>query len=231
MSICDLLGIRPGLTALIGGGGKTTLMYQLAEELQERGSVVACTSTRIRIPRHLPVLDPADAACLREALNQCRTLCVGSPAEEGKLSAPRISFAELASAADFVLVEADGARGLPAKAHASWEPVIPPETNLTVFVIGADCFDKAVKEICHRPELFAQRAQCLPEQPVTPETLAAVLLSEGCGDIFYVNKTENEEDLRRACTLAKLLPAPVLAGSLHSGVYYTIDRRGNPCLC
>lgn len=27
--LCDLLGIRPGITALIGGGGKTTLMYHL----------------------------------------------------------------------------------------------------------------------------------------------------------------------------------------------------------
>ena len=31
--LCDLLGIRPGITALIGGGGKTTLMYHLAREL------------------------------------------------------------------------------------------------------------------------------------------------------------------------------------------------------
>ena len=34
--LCDLLDIRPGVTALIGGGGKTTLMYHLARELRER---------------------------------------------------------------------------------------------------------------------------------------------------------------------------------------------------
>ena len=30
--LCDLLDIRPGVTALIGGGGKTTLMYHLARD-------------------------------------------------------------------------------------------------------------------------------------------------------------------------------------------------------
>ena len=37
--LCELLDIRPGVTALIGGGGKTTLMYHLARELNA-GDVV-----------------------------------------------------------------------------------------------------------------------------------------------------------------------------------------------
>ena len=45
--LCDLLDIRPGVTALIGGGGKTTLMYHLARELRERGTVAVTTTTKI----------------------------------------------------------------------------------------------------------------------------------------------------------------------------------------
>ena len=48
--LCDLLDIRPGVTALIGGGGKTTLMYHLARELRERGTVAVTTTTKIWPP-------------------------------------------------------------------------------------------------------------------------------------------------------------------------------------
>ena len=48
MELAELLGIKPGVTALIGGGGKTTAMYRLAREL--RGTVICCTSARILPP-------------------------------------------------------------------------------------------------------------------------------------------------------------------------------------
>ncbi len=34
--LSELLGVGPGLTAIIGGGGKTSLLYALAEELNAR---------------------------------------------------------------------------------------------------------------------------------------------------------------------------------------------------
>ena len=39
MELRELLEIGPGLTALIGGGGKTTLMYHLAAELRQQVTV------------------------------------------------------------------------------------------------------------------------------------------------------------------------------------------------
>ena len=53
--LCDLLGIRPGITALIGGGGKTTLMYHLARELRQYGTVAVTTTTRIWPPTGIAV--------------------------------------------------------------------------------------------------------------------------------------------------------------------------------
>ena len=35
--LCDVLEVRRGVTAVIGGGGKTSLLYRLASELRERG--------------------------------------------------------------------------------------------------------------------------------------------------------------------------------------------------
>ena len=44
MELRELLEIGPGLTALIGGGGKTTLMYHLASELRQQGTVLVCVT-------------------------------------------------------------------------------------------------------------------------------------------------------------------------------------------
>ena len=52
MKISQLLKIQKGITALIGGGGKTTLMYRLAQELSEVGTVIVSTSTKIIEPEH-----------------------------------------------------------------------------------------------------------------------------------------------------------------------------------
>lgn len=219
MSLAELLGVQPGLTAVIGGGGKTTLLYALAAELQARGSVLLCTSTKIRRPAHLPVADPKCPEALREALAAASPLCLGSPWPENKLAAPTLPFAALIAAADYVLVEADGSRGLPAKAHAAHEPVIPAEAGLVVLVLGADAFCQPISSVCHRPERFAELAGCGPDAPLTPALWARVLRAEDYGNIIYVNKCEENSACQNAAALAELVDMPVLAGSLRQAVY------------
>ena len=45
MELWELLGIRPGLTAVIGSGGKTSLLRVLAQELSRHGTVLLSTTT------------------------------------------------------------------------------------------------------------------------------------------------------------------------------------------
>lgn len=47
MKLQKALEIQPGVTAIIGGGGKTTLMECLAEELSAQARVIVCTTTHI----------------------------------------------------------------------------------------------------------------------------------------------------------------------------------------
>ena len=47
MLLSRLLSVRPGVTALTGGGGKTAAMYRLARELRREGTVICTTTTRI----------------------------------------------------------------------------------------------------------------------------------------------------------------------------------------
>ena len=218
MQIAPLLKIGRGVTALIGGGGKTTLLYALAEELRGRGRVIVCTSTHIRMPEQYPLMT-GDAEALRVALDKENVVCAGTPAEDGKLTAPAASFEELSALADYVLLEADGAKGLPLKAHAGHEPVIPANAQRVVLVVGADGFGKPIDKVCHRPALYAERAGAPIDAVVTPKIAARLIAAEGYGDRVYINKVESADDYAAAEELARRLTCPVVAGSLHKGVY------------
>ena len=205
MELRELLGIRPGVTALAGGGGKTTMMYTLARELAAQRTVICTTTTHILPPDHLPVLERAD----RETLERARCICAGRPAAGGKLASPEQSIGELASLADYVLV----------KAHLPHEPVIPEEAGLTVVLAGASGFGRPVQEAVHRWERFCQLTGAAPEAPVTAEHLAAALTAEGFGDLIFINQAETPEEMAEARRLAALLDRPVFAGALKGGFW------------
>ena len=220
MNISALLEVEKGVTALIGGGGKTTLMYTLAEELRPRGSVIVTTSTHIQRPEQYPTLLTADAAAVTAALATHGVVCVAGETAEGKLCAPALSFDALSALADFVLVEADGSKRLPMKAHAPHEPVIPPNACRTVYVVGADGFGHPIRQVCHRPERYAALCGAAEDDIVTPAREARVLRAEGYDTGWvYINKVETSEDWRNAETLAALLPGKVIAGSLWKKQY------------
>ena len=220
MALAKLLGIRPGVTAVIGGGGKTTLLRTLGEELAAGGKqVLLCTTTRI-LP--FPGLPCARTGAELEALErEHRLVCAGTPVPgTEKLTSPETPMAELAAQFDFVLVEADGAARRPLKAHAPHEPVIPEEANQTICVVGASGFGQPIADAAHRPERYAALAGAAETAEATPETEAAVLRAEALHTRVYVNQVETLWELADAKALAALLDCPVLAGSLQRGEYF-----------
>ena len=214
MQISSLLHVGRGVTAIIGSGGKTTLMEQLAKELSKKGKVILTTTTHIRRPARYPVLEGADESAVAAALAEKNIVCVGEAAEDGKLCAPKISIEALARFADFVLVEADGAKG-----HEAHEPVIPPCAQRVVTVVGIDGIGRPISEVCHRSARYAQLAGVDEETTVTPEIAARVVNAEGYGDRVYINKVESAADYEAAQAMANEFSCPVIAGSLHQGVY------------
>ena len=223
MDIAPLLHIGPGVTALIGGGGKTALMDTLAAELRRRGTVIVTTSTHIRRPADYPVLTSGDEKAVSAALARSGAVCVAAESVEGKLTAPALPFEALSALADFVLVEADGAKRLPLKAHAPHEPVIPSCARQTIYVMGADGFGRPIRQACHRPERYAALCGAQQDDAVTPARQAAVLHAEGYDTACrYINKVETPQTLRQAAALAALLPAPTVAGSLWKKQYQVL---------
>ena len=196
-NLASALKIEPGITAIIGSGGKSTLLRALGLELMRAGGrVLICTTTHM-----FPVAGvPWDGSSRRlgaapwkpGALHTpgctcevCAGLARGSicqagvlDPETGKLSAPAESLDQLAQRFDYVLAEADGSKRLPLKAHASWEPVVPVGTANVVWVVGASGLGRPINEAVHRPELFCERCGCELTDIATPERVAQVLNAE-----------------------------------------------------
>lgn len=213
MNLSRALGITPGVTAIVGSGGKTTLMLRLAAELSRFARVVVATSTRIRPPEGIPLVT-GGLGEIAAALAESPLVCAGSYAESQKLSAPRVPFGELAKLADYVLVEADGARNLPLKAHAAHEPVIPGGARV-IFVAGASGFGKTVREAAHRPELYSAKLGVGMDTLVTPELAARAVSAYLPGGTVVVNQVDNIRTLALAERFAAAYGAGmVLAAAL-----------------
>lgn len=204
MLFSELLAVERGVTAIIGAGGKTTLLLRLAGELSRRGTVIVTTTTHIYPPQNIPFSETA--------AQPAPILCVGTPCGNGKLTAPREPMRELARHADYVLVEADGAKRLPIKAHAPHEPVIPAEAAQTICVVGASGLYGAVAQTVHRAEIFA--ALTGESACATPEAVARLLQRERLHTRVLINQVDTPARERAARELAGLLDCPCVLAAL-----------------
>lgn len=237
-NLASALRIEPGITAIIGSGGKSTLLKTLSLELMRSGGrVLLCTTTHMFPVAGVPWdgssrrLDTAPwkpgalhaPGCTCEA---CAGLVRGRicqagvlDPQTGKLSAPAEPLNELAQRFDYVLAEADGSKRLPLKAHAAWEPVIPAAATNVVWVVGASGLGKPVAEVVHRPELFCERCGCEPTDAATPERVAQVLNAEMqalglCTARVVLNQVDTLADLTMADRFEVALDRPIVATSL-----------------
>lgn len=237
-NLASALKIEPGITAIIGSGGKSTLLKTLGLELMRAGGrVLLCTTTHMFPVAGMPWdgssrrLDAAPwkpggphvPGCTCEA---CADLARGSicqagvlDPETGKLSAPAEPLGELAQRFNYVLAEADGSKRLPLKAHAAWEPVIPSGTANIVWIVGASGFDKPINEAVHRPELFCVRCGCELTDIATPERVAQVLNAEmqalGLSTArIMLNQVDTLSDPTTADRFEAALGRPLIATSL-----------------
>lgn len=237
-NLASALKIETGITAIIGSGGKSTLLKTLGLELMRAGGrVLLCTTTHMFPIAGVPWngssrrLDAAPwkpgaahvPGCTCEA---CAGLVRGSicqagvlDPETGKLSAPAEPLDQLVQRFDYVLAEADGSKRLPLKAHAAWEPVIPAATANVVWVVGASGLGKPINEAVHRPKLFCERCGCEPTDAATPERVAQVLNAEmqalGLSTArVMLNQADTLTDPTMADRFEAALGRPLIATSL-----------------
>ena len=248
------------VVSLIGGGGKTTLLYALSAYCTAKGwRVLTATTTHIRKPVNVPwiaVNEEEKTASLECESSECKTSvgikCVcentawenagkerdrlwqqgtyvvaGTPAPHEKLTIlPESIRSEWISDADITFLEADGAKCLPCKFPAAYEPVILPQSDIVLAVAGLSALYRPLGEVCFRAELAIEawnRDVCeygdaaYPKEgkrllkevpiskdtPLTPELLAWLLGSENgarkdiSGRSFFVVLNQADTSERR----------------------------------
>lgn len=212
--------------SFVGGGGKTSLIYELGKELSKLGKkVIVTTTTHMFMPPNNAVLTGKKEDIVK--LLDCENLItvgikaiekgissneMNKPSEEKleKISGLPVNIArDLIELADFVLVEADGSKRLPLKVPAEHEPVILEGSNLVIGVCGIDAIGKEIGETCHRPSLVADLLKVDIKHVVNESDIAKILLSDRgskkdvkCDYKAVINKVDNEELLKKACVIA-----------------------------
>ena len=281
--LSEALGIKKGVNAIIGSGGKSSLLKSLSLELSQKGSVLLTTSTHILPFSHCEnicfsdenvsisdenisilnknalisnenvsslnkniltlkekiLLPGKDIHSEEEALENSKTLlqskvlslwdksqnpilCLGTLETTGKLSPFPLPFSAIEQMADFVLVEADGSKRLPGKAHGRNEPEIPKESQRTVLVFGASALHKPISEVIHRVEIFQNffTPSLTPNTLLTKELLLQAFRKENLGDCLFVNQLDcltKKEAAELLLFLQKGLGKMVCGGSLKEG--------------
>jgi probable selenium-dependent hydroxylase accessory protein YqeC len=218
--LCDTLQLYGGgVVSLVGAGGKTTLMFQLARELAAEGqSVLTTTTTKISRPtsdqsRHVVLGEDLRALLRKLGKLTSGELHVTAGSRELVGQSKLIGYApdQINAARNFglfrwILVEADGARRCPLKVPGAHEPVIPASSGWVIAMVGLDAIGKPLDDQhVFRAQDYA-RLTCTPiGSPVTAKSvIRAILPPQGIlkgsplrsKRIVFLNRAEDRD--RRA---------------------------------
>ncbi|MDM8528667.1 selenium cofactor biosynthesis protein YqeC [Anaerolineales bacterium HSG24] len=255
MKIAQAIQITQGdVVAFVGGGGKTSAMFQLARELPSAWRVLVTTTTRIfvaQIKQTSTWLTHNSEEAFPDLLTRLekrfaissQVLLIGHADQTAnKTCGIEPSLVDWLSATgrfDAIIVEADGARMRPFKTPASYEPVIPTCATIVMPVIGLDVIGQPLHpDHVHRAELVSQLTETPFNEPVSIQTVAQVL-SHAQGGLKNVphqakvipllNKVDGESDEPTTARLpvARQLAREVLQAQRISAVAIGQVRQAN----
>ncbi len=227
--IFPFLSEKGHIISIVGAGGKTTLMYFLAEQYAVRGhDTLVTTTTHILRPS---CFEAENAEEMKALWQSGHYAVMGKACGDNKLTAA--DDADIYTAmADSVIAEADGAKGLPLKAPESHEPVIYTESDIVIGTAGLDALGRPLKEACFRAERAAKLLRCDTDHIITAEDIALMLSSyegqrkntEGIRYYALLNKCDNEDLLKDALYIRELLNkngvSDVIISALKEGKFY-----------
>jgi probable selenium-dependent hydroxylase accessory protein YqeC len=194
VSLQKALGLEGGgVVSLVGAGGKTSLMFRLAQAFSEAGeSVLSTTTTKIMMPDRHQSPQIILAASPQAVLEKAKKLLKDTP----HISAvsPRLAdhpdkvigfdpeivdqFYE-SGLFRWIVVEADGAAQKPMKVPADHEPVIPAATGWLIGVVGLKVIDKPLNpQWVFRHDLYSEITGLSPGEMVTEASVCAAITHE-----------------------------------------------------
>ena len=173
----------------MGGGGKSSLMIALAQELKEMGKkIITTTTTKVwhdeakRADYVLLIGNSSKwSAELSDAIKRYNHIFLGDTlTEEGKvkgLDKDIINELDTMPEIDLLIVEADGAKGRPLKANDIHEPQIPSSSTMVIAVMGADAMGKKLDDATVlRKEQFSLITGVKQEMIIDPSAIISLII-------------------------------------------------------
>lgn len=196
---------KKSVVQIAGSGGKTTLTYALAEENKCLKTVILTTTKRCA-PKDGYLLkggEIIDTSKINGNFSE-----IGVPDGNGKIGwVGDGNYDIIRSYADLVIIEADGAKRLPLKAAAEYEPVFVPDATHTIVVCGLSALGKPISEVCHRYNLIADK---FTEDTIVTEDIIGYLLTEfylkrfrHLRPIFILNQADSDELVQKGIKILK----------------------------
>lgn len=142
------------IISITGAGGKTTTIRRLAEECEELGLRTIVTTTTHMKKEAMFLTDPSFETIGEELRRKGSVWFGASAAQTEKVGGMQETFLEKIfldeTLSDICLIEADGAKGMPCKAPAEWEPVIWRKSTDVLTVYGMDAVGCTFQEAAFR---------------------------------------------------------------------------------
>ena len=222
MLLTEVIKPNKGVTAVIGSGGKTSLIRALAYELASGSKVLICSDHAMPATGFEHISGRGDIASAARALTAAAA--VGMPAvigelKDGVIRPVKTNIDAAAGYADYLFLEVDDSRGLPLTAHFSGQPVLPRCTRSVIEVIGLSGLCRPVRMAANNAERYAELAGIDINDFVSPEAAARVINREALQELLFVNMADSKEWYEEARLLCGLVRSHSVIGSLKSPPY------------
>ncbi len=240
-NLIELFNIKNGdIVSIVGSGGKTSLLFELAKELKKNYKVLVSTSTRLLMPS----IDEYDylytdlesykknkpdnytgITVISKTIDDTKKL-IGIDEEQLKTLIPDF---------DIILLEADGSKKLPLKGWKNHEPPVLNSSTITIGVLPVNLLNKKVsREFIYAFDEFNILTEF--SEYINFETIGKIcsdkngLFKNSKGQLYlYLNKADTNEQIFASRELSKYLQEFIInkpfnfkicLGSLKKGVYY-----------
>lgn len=245
MKIIEALRIDEGdVVAIVGAGGKTSLMFALAEAAQKP----VCLTTTTKLMREEGqgiaenvffsdfATDPGKNFRQAEISLVTNSLIESTQKWQG-LSLLQAD--ELISVCRqekvTCLIEADGARHLPLKAPEEWEPVIPKLVDQVIVVVGLSAICKPLNaETVFREDIFTDLTGLRLGEPIQLEHVLK-MLKHPAGGLKGIPPTSeaavvfNQDDACSLMPAEKEMIQEALQGSFYGAILTSLRTDSENC--
>ncbi|MGG7078961.1 selenium cofactor biosynthesis protein YqeC [Clostridium sardiniense] len=242
MYLVDLIDTKKGdIISVVGSGGKTTFIYNIAKELIKEKVLISTTTKML-----CPTKDEADYFfCLSKGekinIKNGRTFIAGEKIDDNKVCGDIFKVENYISSFDYVLLESDGSKRKPLKGWNDTEPVIFNRTTKTIGIIPLHIIgEKITYENVHRIEKFNHIFKTNVGDEITLDVMADIIINpnglfkDSIGEkILFLNRVEDEKSKEMAWKLLEILnrknknSLKIIGGSLKRKEYFMLSTGGD----